>query len=334
MTITRLFSVTAEGGTGSELTEWDSIGTQVVISATKKWAGTYSYRAFGWRSQAEMIQDFTATAQVRGGFYINHIGWAVGTPGLISFYSGASTIIAVVTVNATTTTLKIGSVTVASVSTGAFTATDTWFRVGIDLKIAVSGWFNLYIDGTLFLGFTGDTSGAGASFNAVRALGGVTSSGAQWAAYVYVDALYMDDSTGEVAPALPPVLADGPLKAGGNVTVTLNSIDITIYIDNARLDGILKTFQSTVFSSAAHTFIPTTGAWAFPLGGKWDIVADGILFPIVSQKTEVPFVVTFDTVNYTWTAALLVDYRVEAPSPRDAIQWMAAVAAQGAPVRT
>lgn len=131
--------------------------------------------------------------------------------------------------------------------------------------------------------------------------------------------------------------ASGFLKVAGNVTVTLNSVDITAYIDNSRLEGILKTFQSTVFSSSAQEWIPTTGKWAFPLGGKWDIVSDGILFPIVSQKTEAPFVVVFgDTsrVTYTWTAALLVDYRVEAPSPRDAIQWLAAVAAQGAPTRT
>ena len=46
MTITRRFSVTAEGGPGSELTEWDSIGSQVAISATKAWTGTYSYLAF------------------------------------------------------------------------------------------------------------------------------------------------------------------------------------------------------------------------------------------------------------------------------------------------
>lgn len=126
----------------------------------------------------------------------------------------------------------------------------------------------------------------------------------------------------------------GPRKVGGNVTVLINGVNITVYIDNSRLEGILKTFQSTVFSSTAQEYIPTTGKWAFPLGGKWSIASDGVLFPIVSQGTEVPFVVRFDTVNYTWTTALLVDYRIEAPSPRDAIQWMAAVAAQGAPVRT
>src|SRR3990167_6628334 len=236
MTITRRFSVTAEGGPGSELTEWDSIGSQVAISATKAWSGTYSYRAFGWRSQSEMIHSITATSQARMGFYVNHDGWAAGTPGLISFYSG-STIIAVVTMNATTTTLKIGSTTIASVSTGAFTTTNTWFRVGVDINIAAAGWFNLYIDGSLFLGFTGDTNDAGTTFNATRALGGVTSSGAQWNAYIYLDALYLDDTTGESAPAVPPVLgAGGPLKVGGNVTVTLNSVNITAYIDNARLE--------------------------------------------------------------------------------------------------
>ena len=174
------------------------------------------------------------------------------------------------------------------------------------------------------------TVSAGLAYTATVATANSTVS----ASTTYVATVGTGNSVVSASFVYVAIWVSGPRKVAGNVTVTLNSVDITAYIDNSRLEGILKTFQSTVFSSTAQTYIPTTGVWAFPLGGKWDIVADGILFPIVSQKTEVPFVVGFDTVSYTWAAALLVDYRVEAPTPRDAIQWLGAVAAQGAPTRS
>jgi len=132
-----------------------------------------------------------------------------------------------------------------------------------------------------------------------------------------------------VATIPPPV--GGVLKVAGNVTVTINSVAITNYIDNSRLEAIVKAFQSTVFSSAAEQSIPTQAAWAFPLGGKWSIESDGVLALLALQKTEVPFVVTFGTVSYSWLLAFLADYTVTAPAPREAIVWLASVACQGVP---
>ena len=122
-------------------------------------------------------------------------------------------------------------------------------------------------------------------------------------------------------------------KAGGNVTLTLNAVDITAYVDNSKLEGIVKSFESTVFSSTATEHIPTTGAWAFPLGGKYSIASDNVLAPLAMQKTNVTFAVKFGVVQYSWALAFFADFRVESSSPRDPVQWMASLAALGAPVR-
>jgi hypothetical protein len=135
-------------------------------------------------------------------------------------------------------------------------------------------------------------------------------------------------ATGALVEIVP---AGGPRKVGGNVTVILDGVDITTYIDNARLEGIVNTFQSTVFSSSAETFIPTTSRWAFPLGGAMSMESDWVLFPIASRGREVSLRISFGTSVLTWAAALLVDYRVTSRSPREKILWIAALAGQSAP---
>ena len=144
---------------------------------------------------------------------------------------------------------------------------------------------------------------------------------------VYVATEATGNSTVSASGVYVATKAPGP----GSVTVTINGVAITNYIDNSRLEAIVKVFQSTVFSSAAQESIPTQAAWAFPLGGKWSIESDGVLALLASQKTEVPFVVTFGTVSYSWLLAFLADYTVTAPAPREAIVWLASVACQGVP---
>jgi len=83
---------------------------------------------------------------------------------------------------------------------GAFT-TGAFYHLAIDMKInSVAGWVKIYKDGVEILTFSGNTGNA----DIVRVcLGAITS---RFDATPHYDDIYIDDTTGEGAPAAPPIL--------------------------------------------------------------------------------------------------------------------------------
>ena len=135
----------------------------------------------------------------------------------------------------------------------------------------------------------------------------------------------------EIGEAVPVVSA---------VTITLAGIDITNYINMRQLAGIVRQlagivrqFKTTVLSSSGETWLPTAGAWAIPMGGKWSIESDTIIASLALHGGLMAFEIGFRTVTYSWAEALFADYTVTSSSPRDGIVWLASVAGVGVPIR-
>ncbi len=141
-----------------------------------------------------------------------------------------------------------------------------------------------------------------------------------------------------IVPPAEPI--GGPLKAGGNVTISLNGYDLTphLHFNSAQVEGVVNTFRSTVFSSTAETWIPTTSKWTFPVGGLWSVFGDWVLYSLVTKvpseaSIPVPLRIGIGTSVLTWTDCLFTEYKIVA-TPRDAIRWTAKIIGQGAPEQT
>ncbi|MBT9173435.1 MAG: hypothetical protein DDT21_01836 [Syntrophomonadaceae bacterium] len=81
----------------------------------------------------------------------------------------------------------------------------TWQQWGVDLRIhATTGWLRLWVDNVLTLSFDGNTGNSDIGLFRLGAFGTsrafIITSGSEY----LVDDLYIDDTTGVVAPALPP----------------------------------------------------------------------------------------------------------------------------------
>ncbi len=205
MAIARLVQTGAELNlAGAEL----SVVGSATVSSTKARTGTYSFR-FALNGNTPMALSFTATAQLRAHLHLNHNGLG-GTTDYAYIYrwlSGATQVGAIRYdraegyIAAYVGTSRVAYVTAASVG---LDATDTWFALGLDLKLAASdGWIYLYKDGLLILSFDGDTLGATGKTTVDQIQYGGGSSGS-WQSYAYFDDLYIDDTTGETAPAPVP----------------------------------------------------------------------------------------------------------------------------------
>jgi len=281
MAITRRFQATAELGTGTQLLEWDSVNV-VTVSTTKfkTGAASFTFRINDW-----MRKTFTDTAQVRGGFHLNHNGPTAGdVPRLLSFLNGGS-VVADVRWNEPTNMIQIyvNAVMVAEAAPGALVSVDTWFHCGFDVFLDASGWVKFYVDGTLIVGYEGNTSGAGTVINVMQI--GSSTTNQFWETRSYADNVYLDDSTGEVTFAIPPALEFLRYAVAGNGTAsqfTGNDADST---DNYLLVDDFPHDSDTTYVEAASSGLRDlydTAAFTLPAGYA---VAAVIPF-VVARKTD------------------------------------------------
>jgi hypothetical protein len=229
------------------------------------YTGNYS---FG-RDQATgdgkyIIQDVTATYQIRMGFFIKSTasGWWTDTLRTIIGFYNDSTELAVVRGQSSDWHIETGGTT-RDTDTGSYKQ-NVWEHIGIDIKIDSSGWFNVYKDRVLALNWSGNTGST--QINKVRITDYYNVIGLN-GGRVYIDDIYIDNSDGEGSASSLPLLrfysitpnADGNysqwLGSDGDST---NNYQLVDEIPESDSDYVVTTGTNNLDSYGMSTF--TLGA--------------------------------------------------------------------------
>ena len=200
MAIARLWQAGAEFN--DPLLECTTKAANFLTSGTQAKTGSYAFRVSGSSSG---VKNIDAIAQCRVGLYIWHIGPNSGdVPYIIQLASGTTAIVSLCFDGANIRAYDGTNGANLLASGAGMVAVSTWFHIGLDVKIDVTGWFYAYIDGVEVIGFDGDTTNSGASFNRLHVgggVGGAVEADAYWNNYAYIDDVWIDSSVGEGAPA-------------------------------------------------------------------------------------------------------------------------------------
>lgn len=196
MSITSIFETGFElGDTRDELTA--SVVNAVTTSNPK--TGTYAFNYAAASGTGNYHEHSGAIIQCRIALHIRHAVTSAKRD-LIAVYNGVTACVRVQW-DATSSEWVIlcGATEVARVGDVAFATTNTYYHIGIDIKIdAVNGWVYVWRDGVEVVSFDGDTNNGHSSFNRLQF--GNLSLGVGWTSSFLDDVVWFD-STGEVAPA-------------------------------------------------------------------------------------------------------------------------------------
>lgn len=209
MTITRRWQAGLEiDTTNSHAIEFVN-PSNAIASATQAYTGAYSLRLNG---NCRAIVPITGTLQARTGLFIRCAGCG-GAGNLVSFMTNGGSALFVVSVS-NPSTLTISSGGTARATWGGF-GLNAWCHLGVDVKChASAGWITLYIDGNQVATWSGNTGAT--NIDLVKYGSETSSSGNQLTAYTYMDDLYIDDTSGEVAAAVVPSYRFGFVTPNGN----------------------------------------------------------------------------------------------------------------------
>lgn len=214
MSFTRLMQTGFE--LNSILAEISAISSVfVVTSSTQAKTGTYSARTWDIYSFDWVHSDFLT--QCRLGFFVYHNGVFTGDPPIFRARLGSTNILSLQWRLSTGELVAWsgdwdgGGDELATCAEGDFASTGEWIHVGIDFKIDTTGWFYVYINGSPVITFAGDTNDAGTQMDTFKFLGGTLING-QWNQYVYVDDIYIDNSSGEGSAVPAPGYRYGLIK--------------------------------------------------------------------------------------------------------------------------
>lgn len=130
-------------------------------------------------------------------------------------------------------------------------------------------------------------------------------------------------------------------KSLGNITIQYNSNNLTSKLNQASLEAIVNSIDTTNLASTAGEQIPGLVNWSVPVGGLWDSTLDGYLGPdAVSPPSSLRTLVVVigpsgSQVTYTWSSASFIsNYKFGADSPGGANTWSGTLAVSGAPTRS
>ena len=102
------------------------------------------------------------------------------------------------------------------------------------------------------------------------------------------------------------------VKGPKNCTFTLNSVNMTAYVDQVDLNATVAELETTNLDSSGQEFIPGLPSYdASVTVTKWDKVVDDVLGPLVVTPSKVTAAIAFkdasgDTITYTWTSQAFV----------------------------
>jgi hypothetical protein len=267
MTITRIWQSGYEEISVHELDGATAAGVTVTISGPK--TGNSNLQTTGSSGNlGYAIIDVPATRQVRGGMY--EIGITIGPSNYADIIHWRDASGARVALRHTVTNNKlslfVGGVEQDSINNFTLNA---WRHIGFDIKVhASAGWAKIYIDGILTLDFEGNTGDADlvAYYFGKVAIGSGCDFTGRW------DDSYIDDTTGESAAAVPPLLsfpmvqpnADGNYSqwdgSDGNQTNNYALVDEaapvdTDYVQTAVADELDSYNMSTLTLGANQTVL-------------------------------------------------------------------------------
>lgn len=130
------------------------------------------------------------------------------------------------------------------------------------------------------------------------------------------------------------------VKGAKNCTFTLNSVNLTAYVDQVDLNMAVAELETTNLDSTAQEFIPgLPGNDASITVTKWDKVVDDVLGPLAITPALVTAAIAFkdasgDTITYTWTSkAFVTGYTISAQATGK-ITSSPKLRLSGAPTRT
>lgn len=132
-----------------------------------------------------------------------------------------------------------------------------------------------------------------------------------------------------------------PIRAGGNISLVYDSLDITQYCTSAALEMVLNLIDSTNLASTSDVNTPGTTNYSVPLNGEWAKVLDDKLAPdiITPPATHKTLVIGLGAVGavatYTFTTKSFVsNYKPDWSDPKASAKWSGVLSFSGAPVRT
>lgn len=102
------------------------------------------------------------------------------------------------------------------------------------------------------------------------------------------------------------------VKGPKNSTLTVNSVNITAYVDSNDLSAAVAELETTNLDSSAQEFIPGLPSYTHSFAiTKWDKVVDDVLGPLAIAPALVTAVIAYkdasgDTLTYTWTTTAFV----------------------------
>lgn len=184
------------------LNEADLIAGTPIVSSTKAYTGTYSFRMDN-ASLASVGRTISPIAELRARCMLNHNGNSSGAGSRsariiqLGRNSGNSMFLiadgsnAVLSLTRGTTPL----VTVTPASVPGWVTTNSWMDISVAFKASATvGFFRAYLNGREFLAFSGDTNAGNIDY--VTFGGGVVSG---WIDFAYFDDMYVESSAGEAA---------------------------------------------------------------------------------------------------------------------------------------
>ncbi len=216
MTITRLWHAGCESSGASSALEFDALGGWGA-TISNGWAktGTYSLRCGGVGTYVNygLVNVGVSTRQIRTGFYMKCAGAAgVTYPYLFVVNAAAARLVALkIVASESRVTLEVAGSNQGA--TANFFPDSDGHHWGVDIKIDSSaGWVKVYRDGIEVLTFAGNTGNA----DIANVRYGNDLNPQTLAANTYYDNLYLDDTTGEAAPTVPPAYEFMWAAANGN----------------------------------------------------------------------------------------------------------------------
>lgn len=233
---------------GDVLSEMDAVD-DVTVAASGATVRTGSFSLVCSGANGAQVA-FSGVGQVRCQVPFYYTG-ATGAPAIFALTNGGSSVVEV-RVNGTSLELYYNGSLLASGATSL--GTGVWYRLGLDCKLAASGWASVYLDGSEVIAYTGDLS-------AVSVVDGLeinpAVSGSSWSA-LYVDDVYVDDASGETAPAAPDDLYFHYLTPDGVVSAEWqgsdgDSVDNHLLVDEVPPDGDATHVSATAAATDVYT---------------------------------------------------------------------------------